>query len=439
PDEVLIDRTEVFWTVAPQSWRVLYQDAGQWKEVSARRPYARTVNAFTSVEFAPVKTMALRIEVVLAPEAPPALVEWRVGLPPPLAEPADLNVAESFALDGDALAWTVSLVNRGARSIEVGDLGVPLAFSERAGARGAIYTKKLPRHWLVNGHGSWVYWQRSNAVGPFLVLTPEDAAKFEYYEAGGGVFTPYVHATAASAAARAAGGTWRLPVSSLALAAGATGTHRFPFQWAPDVAGVRDVLYREGKFDTVIAPGMVVPSDLPALVSLRSRHRRVSLVAEHPAATRIEPVPQKPNVYRVTFSRLGENMLTIRYDEGRWSTLEFFVTEPLETVIQKRAAFLVSHHQHRDPSKWYDGVYADWDQKNEIRRGPEDRDGLSTWLTDANDDAGNARPAFLASKNVFFPNSPEIASLETYVGRYLWGGMQMTDRETYPYAVYGIP
>ena len=32
-------------------------------------------------------------------------------------------------------------------------------------------------------------------------------------------------------------------------------------------------------------------------------------------------------------------------------------------------------------------------QKNEILRGPEDRDGLSTWLTDANDDAGNARPA----------------------------------------------
>ena len=108
-------------------------------------------------------------------------------------------------------------------------------------------------------------------------------------------------------------------------------------------------------------------------------------------------------------------------------------------MIQKRAAFLVSHHQHTDPSKWYVGVYGDWDQKNEILRGPEDRDGLSAWLTDANDDAGNARPAFIASKNVFFPDQTEIESLELYISKYLWGGMQMTEQEKYPYAIYGIP
>ncbi len=139
------------------------------------------------------------------------------------------------------------------------------------------------------------------------------------------------------------------------------------------------------------------------------------------------------------FSRLGENTLRVNYGNGLWTTLEFFVTEPLETVIQKRAAFLAGTQQHKDPSKWYVGVYSDWDQKNEILRSPEDRDGLSAWLTDANDDAGNARPAFLASKNVFLPNKTEIESLELYISRYLWGGMQMTDKEKYPYAIYGIP
>ena len=37
--------------------------------------------------------------------------------------------------------------------------------------------------------------------------------------------------------------------------------------------------------------------------------------------------------------------------------LEFFVTEPLENLIQKRAAFIVNNQQHRDPAKWYDGLY----------------------------------------------------------------------------------
>jgi hypothetical protein len=433
----------VFWTAAPQSWRLLYQDGGEWKAVAARGAYGRDVNVFSPVDFAPVKTMALRVEVTLSPAAPPALAEWRVGPDPALEPSRDLRVDETFTLRDDALEWTITLANGGDRSVEIGDLAVPFNFAERAGARGDIYTKKLLRHSLVAGHGSWVYWQRSNAVGPFLVMTPSGQTKFEYYDSSSGAFTPYVHAYAASAAAKAAGGHWRLPVSNLTLAAKGTAgtavTYTFRFQWAKDVAAVRDVLYRERKFDTTIAPGMVVPIDLPAQISLRSRNDTLSIAAEHPGATRIDPVPRERGVYAVRFSRPGENMLTIRYGNHEWSTLEFFVTEPLETVIRKRAAFLVSHHQHTDPSKWYLGVYSDWDEKNEVRRSPEDRDGLSAWLTDSNDDAGNARPAFIASKNVFFPEQKEIESLELYISKYLWGGMQMTDREKYPYAIYGIP
>jgi hypothetical protein len=439
PEEETIDRSEVFWTVPPQSWRILYQAGVAWKEVAPRGSYGRQTNVFTPIEFAPVKTMALRIEVTLSPDAPPALAEWRVGPPPQLATPSDLAVRETFTLDGDQFTWTVTLTNPGPRSVEIGDLAIPLNMAERTGARGDIYTKKLIRHALVAGYGSWAYWQRANAVGPYLVMTPGAGTKFEYYDSAGGVFTPYVHARAAVDAVTSVGGNWRLPISSLTLASGETKVYTFRFQWAQHVAAVREVLYNEGKFDTAVAPGMVVPADLPAFVSLRSRHPRISIAAEFPSSTRIEPVAGKPGIYSVHFSRLGENMLTVKYGNGEWTSLEFFVTEPLETVIRKRAAFLVSHQQLSDRSKWYYGAFSDWDQKNEIRRSPEDRDGLSTWLTDADDDAGNARPAFLASKNVFLPDRAEIANLESYVDRYLWGGMQMTDRERYPYAIYGIP
>ena len=271
----------------------------------------------------------------------------------------------------------MTLANAGSRPVEIGDLAVPFNFAERAGARGDIYTKKLLRHRYVAGHGSWVYWQRSNGEGPYLVMTPAGETKFEYFDSSGGAFTPYVHAKAASAAAIAAGGNWRLPVSSLTLApkgsAGATVTYTFRFRWAKDFTGVRDVLYQEGKFDTRVVPGLVVPTDLPATFSLRTRNTITAIDAEFPARTTIEAVGTKEDgvkLYRARFSRLGENTLKIRYGNGHWTSLEFFVTEPLETVIQKRAAFLVSHHQHTDMSKWYAGVYADWDQKNEILRGP---------------------------------------------------------------------
>jgi hypothetical protein len=143
PGEETVSKTEVFWTTPPQSWRLLYQDGSQWKDVAARGPYALDVNAFTAVEFAPVKTMAMRLEVTMAPAATVALAEWRVGPDPVLASPPDLQVQQAFTLDGEALDWTVTLTNDAARPVEIGDLAVPFNFAERTGARGDIYTRKL--------------------------------------------------------------------------------------------------------------------------------------------------------------------------------------------------------------------------------------------------------------------------------------------------------
>lgn len=443
-----ISRSDVFWVVPPKDWRIVYQEDGQWKPVSAHGPYGVAPNQMASVEFDPVKTTALRIEATMDPKQAASIAEWQVGPPAALAEPDDLQVKESFAMDGDTLNWTITLMNKVNRPVEIGDLGVPLLFAERTPPRSDIYTKKLLRHALVSENGSFVYWERSNGAGPYLVMTPMGQTKFEYDEnfSSAGGYTAYVYSKVAQAAARDRGGNWRFPATSLKLvpkgAAGSTATYTFRFRWAKDFAGVRDVLYDEGKFDTSVVPGMVVPTDLAAMFSLRTKNAITAVKAEYPATTRIEPLGKKAgdyNVYRVNFSKLGENMLRVEYGNGRWMGLEFFVTEPLETVIRKRAAFLVNTQQHMDPSKWYYGSYSEWDEKNEILRSPEDRDGLSAWLTDADDDAGNARPAFIASKNVFLPDKAEIASVETYISHYLWGGMQMTDKEKYPYAIYGIP
>src|SRR5262249_41959581 len=43
-----ISKVDVFWMQPPQSWRVLYQDGGEWKPVVAKGAYGLTANAFTS-------------------------------------------------------------------------------------------------------------------------------------------------------------------------------------------------------------------------------------------------------------------------------------------------------------------------------------------------------------------------------------------------------
>ena len=67
-------------------------------------------------------------------------------------------------------------------------------------------------------------------------------------------------------------------------------------------------------------------------------------------------------------------MLTITHDGGRKTYLEFFVTEPMETLIKKRASFLVNRQQIKDPTKWWNGVYGIYDMKAKVTRTIDDPD-----------------------------------------------------------------
>jgi hypothetical protein len=204
---------------------------------------------------------------------------------------------------------------------------------------------------------------------------------------------------------------------------------------------VRQVLYEEGLFDINVAPGMTMPADLSAMFSLRTRNKIQSVVPEFADSTKIEYVGERGkdvHVYKARFSRLGENLLKVHYGNGQYLSLEFFVTEPLETLFKKRASFLVSHEQVKDPSKWYDFVFSQWDMKHQILRSPEDLDGLQSYAV-ASDDPALGKAPYIAGKNVFFPNADEIEAVENYLRHFVWGGLQQTETEPYPYAIYGIP
>lgn len=120
--------------------------------------------------------------------------------------------------------------------------------------------------------------------------------------------------------------------------------------------------------------------------------------------------------------------------------LEFFCTEPLETLIKKRAAFIAGC-QHRDPNKWYDGLISEWNMETEVLLGPDNYDRIRGWriYEVTCDDPGLSKPAFLASKNAEFPDQNEVEALDYYIENFVWGGLQRTTEETYSYGIYGIP
>ena len=333
--------------------------------------------------------------------------------------------------------------------VTLGDFGIRIPWRPPFGENpDDIFEKSWTKHQWISGDGSFLYFVRPNGEPPYLVVTTHPGTRLEYaVSEGRGAFRALAHSGYTGGAETR--GTWRQPhtVKELGPAGSPDGMVRlgFRFRWAKSYDEIRDILFAEGSFDVRVVPGMTVPEDLSVKIALRTKAKIDDLEAEFPGETRIVGLPSPASgtrLYQVEFRRLGENLLTIRHDGGRRSILEFFVTEPLETLIKKRAAFLVSRQQHRDPALWYDGLFSVWDMRSAVLRGPDDTDGYDFWwgYVLACDDPALCKAPFIAAKNAVFPAAEEIAAVEYYLEHFVWGKLQRTDKETpYPYGIHGVP
>jgi hypothetical protein len=267
----------------------------------------------------------------------------------------------------------------------------------------------------------------------------------EYFDSEGG-YQVYIHS---GRAGNLQEGNWRYEHTYCDLApAGQEGSeieYGFRLEWANSYDELRDILVRNGLLDIRVVPGMSLPADMEARIAIRSNSGINSITAEYPDMTEIEFVEHTGSghdIYKVKFRRLGENMLYVNYGENLTNHLEFFSTEDIETLFKKRSEFLVNSQQHKVPGKWWDGLYSVYDMKNGVLRGPENTDGFDYWwgYVLACDDPALCKAPYIAAKNVYYPDRGEIESVEYYLEKFVWGGLQRTDKETpYPYGIYGTP
>ena len=361
-----------------------------------------------------------------------------------------LKVLETFKTDGRVLDWTIDLETTGKLPVQVGDLGISVPSVGPMGENPIqIFERGFLRHQFVSGHGSFFYFVRASGAPPFLLVTVLPGTKLEYTAGGGGRGGTQVFVHSARTGGAETRGTWRQAHTALDLAPagkpGSKASYGFRMQWIGSYEELRETLYREGLFDVRVVPGMTVPENLTARFSVHTKAKIEKIEAEFPDLTKIKTLASPVaghRVYEAAFEKLGENMLTIVHDGGRRTFLEFFVTEPMETLIKKRAAFLVDKQQVKDPSKWWNGVYGPYDMAAKVTRTIEDPDIFLDRMVYALtcDDPGLAKAPFIASKNVTFPDKKEIESLEYYLEHFVWGGLQRRgDERPYPYGVYGTP
>jgi hypothetical protein len=361
------------------------------------------------------------------------------------ANDAPVKLVQRFKTDGNSLDWIVEVETTTASPIVIGDFAFLIPWRNPGGENPeTIFERSFTKHHFISGSGSFIYFVKPNGEPPYLVITVHPGTKFEYYTGG---FRAFVHSGVTGN--QETRGTWRQEHTYLNLgpasARNSKVSYGIRFQWAKSYDEMRDILYKAGLFDIRVVPGMTIPEDLSAQFSLHTKNKIESIVPEFPKETKITYLGEKKpgyHLYQVEFKHLGENMLTIRHNGGMKTYLEFFATEPLETLIKKRSWFITNSQQHRDPSKWYDGLFSVYDMKNKVLRGPDNTDGFDDWwgYVLACDDPALCKAPYVASKNVHFPVQEEIASVEYYLEHFVWGKLQRSDKEIpYPYGIYGTP
>lgn len=349
--------------------------------------------------------------------------------------PEGLSATERFSVEGEEIHWRIRLENRGKQEIVLRDA----AFSLPVGG----LTRKLParynlsRHACVNLHSSYVYWVNYDGQSPALLFMPQSKTSIEYATADGWY---YFHSRAAQEGFSGEKGApnWYLPASDKVLKAGQKEDFELVFFLADSQQSVEQAIADHGGMNFRVVPGMVVPQGEEVQFALRSKEGIKSVSGEQSVKMGSRQTSGF-RVGKVSFDRLGAQSLTVQYGQGKTMQLDFFVTESVETLIHKRAAFLTAHQQYKDPSKWYDGLFSLYDMEKEEFLGPDHMGDLrDKYMIGGSDDPSNSKPIYLSEKNVFFPDAEEIAALEYYEEHFVWGKLQRTDKEyPYPYGIYG--
>ncbi len=355
----------------------------------------------------------------------------------------DFVLEEKYQLNeaGDQLSWTIKVDNTSNEELTIADLGIPLLMNSWWNTtQDGIYEQNVARHSYVAKDGSYIYWQRPNGDGSFLVMTPQDGTSLEFKDKARfnegpfaekdpqweGLVEYYIHSAEKSKTRPNA----YLDATSLTLAKDQSKTYGFTFQWASSYADLRDILYNAGLVDIVSLPGMVIPNDMKATIAARSKD---GIKREEGEGVNVTGKGTKNgyDLYEVSFSNLGVNYVTINYGNNKKSVMQYYSTKPVEELINANTDFLVKKQQAK-VNYGYNGAYLQWDMKNKKLITWHDYPqsniwSWKQWMAGGSDDLGLSPAVYLSEKNITAPDEDQIKSLEYYLENFIWGYMQQHD------------
>jgi len=431
PADHLIARSQNgFYHLGDIDLRVRVGSEGEWKSYS------------TMVARQPVTPLPASAGVLAAADLAPTL-------------PAEipLQITRAWAVEGGKLVLRFTLKNKTAQPVQVGALGIPLVFNNILTQRSLEQAHALCSFYdpYIGLDAGYVQVTRLKGHGPALLVVPNGKTPFEAYNpilgrrrddaprpftdptprnvTFEGFYDWMVHTQAFAENEWSKAQQWN-PPTLLTLAPGESKTYGVKFLLAPEIRRIEETLLANQRPVAVGIPGYIVPMDIDARLYVKHTKAVKSVAVEPAGALTIEPMRKTKNgwqAYAIRGVKWGRARLDVTYADGLRQTIHYKVIKPAQQVVADMGHFLTT-------KQWFDKA------DDPFRRGPSvmtyDREldqivaqDSRVWIAGLSDEGGAGAWLAAMMKLLGQPRKEEVAKLEQFVDRVIWGGIQFADGE----------
>jgi hypothetical protein len=326
------------------------------------------------------------------------------------------------------IAWDLRIANQSRRSVEIGELGFPLALNNvyegfprtDQGTRDLFHDRAYV-HKYIGAGASYIHAQRMNGRPPGLVIFPGEDTKWEFYNhVPSSLNTPFrwegipvVYVLSQAAVEREGWPAWFSGHTSMVLEPGDSRTFHMRFAAADrfNPNPVAATLIAAGRPSIGVFPAAVAPIDVPITLNIEGvTPARFTTDIETELETEAD---EDGGLCVVKAPGLGPLKVTFEDTLGHESDASLLFVPPIETLIERRAEWIVAHQVIKDESAFKHAIVA----ANTLESSPVL--DVETFVTPFGIESGLADALFLAEKNTIYPRRDQIECLEAYLTHFL--------------------
>jgi hypothetical protein len=367
-----------------------------------------------------------------------------------MGEGLPLRIERRWVDESGTLAVRFTLTNTSAERVEVGGLGFPMVFNniltdrslEEAHAKASFVDP------YIGMDAGYAQVTRLNGKGPALLVLPESGTPLEAWRPVesvkkapvGDIFTDrgdrvqtaegfYDWTVASLGFAQKdwakASWQWNRP-TSFTLAPGQSRTFGLRFILSPSIRAIDRTLAAQGQPVAIGVPGYVIPADLPATLFLKSRQpvARIDSWPDAALQAQQEPSANDWQRFKVSGRGWGPARLNIRYRDGRVQAIHYYLTKPLDRIMNDLGRFATTRQWFSDRSDPFHRAPAILTFDREANRiVTQDR---RAWIAGMSDEGGAGAWVSAIAEQLDNPDPNQVAKLERLVDRTVWGKLQVS-------------